>query len=60
METTISFEGTYKGAPAKMYVTFVGIPTSPGVIHGEGQGVVIAGESDEHLQGELERSPLPE
>jgi hypothetical protein len=46
IETTISFEGTYKGTPAKMTVTFVGRTTSTGVIHGEGQGVVMAGESE--------------
>jgi len=46
IETTISFDGTYKGIPAKMTVTFVGRLTSAGVIHGEGHGVVMAGESD--------------
>jgi hypothetical protein len=46
IETAISFDGTYKGTSSKMYVTFVGRPTSTGVIHGEGHGVVMAGESD--------------
>jgi hypothetical protein len=46
MEATISFDGTLKGTPAKMYVTFVGRPTSKGVIQGEGRGVVMAGESE--------------
>jgi hypothetical protein len=46
IETTISFDGTYKGTPVKEIVTFVGRPTSSEVIHGEGQGVIMAGESE--------------
>src|SRR2546426_506292 len=46
IETTISLDGTYKGTSAKMFVTFVGRPTTPGVIQGEGQGIVMAGESE--------------
>jgi hypothetical protein len=34
------------GTPSKMYVRFVGRPTSTGVIHGEGHGAVMAGESE--------------
>jgi hypothetical protein len=46
METSVSFTGSIKGTPAKMYVTFVGKPTSPGVLHGVGKGVIMAGESE--------------
>jgi hypothetical protein len=46
MEITLSLNGSIKGTPAKETVTFVGRPTSPGVIHGEGQGVIMAGETE--------------
>jgi hypothetical protein len=46
METSLSFTGTIRGTPAKETVTFVGRPSSPGVFHGEGQGVIMAGESE--------------
>ncbi len=46
METSLSLTGSIKGTPAKETVTFVGSPASPGVIHGEGQGVIMAGESE--------------
>ena len=46
-ETTITFDSTYREIPSRMYVTFVGRPSSEkGVIQGKGQGVVLAGESD--------------
>lgn len=46
METSLSFTGSIRGTPAKETVTFVGRPTAPGVIHGEGHGVIMAGESE--------------
>jgi len=46
MEISLSFTGSIKGIPAKETVTFVGRPSSPGVIHGEGQGVIMAGETE--------------
>jgi hypothetical protein len=46
MEITLSLTGSIKGTPAKETVTFVGRPSSPGVIHGEGQGVIMAGETE--------------
>jgi hypothetical protein len=45
-ETTVSFSGTFKGTPVRATVTFVGRPTSAGVLHGEGKGVIMAGESE--------------
>jgi hypothetical protein len=46
METSLSVSGAVKGTPAKETVTFVGRPTSPGVLHGEGRGVIMAGEAE--------------
>jgi hypothetical protein len=46
METSLSVSGSIKGTPAKETVTFVGRPTSPGVLHGEGRGVIMAGEAE--------------
>jgi hypothetical protein len=45
METSLSFT-TVRVTPAKETVTFGGKPTSPGVIHGEGQGVIMAAETE--------------
>ena len=46
METSLSLTGSIKGTPAKETVTFVGRPTSPGVLHAKGQGVIMAGETE--------------
>jgi hypothetical protein len=47
METSASFTGSIKGTPVKVLVTFVVKPTSvKGVIHGEGHGVIMGGESE--------------
>jgi hypothetical protein len=47
METSVSFTGRIRGTQAKVLVTFVGKPTSTkGVIHGVGNGVIMAGESE--------------
>jgi hypothetical protein len=46
METSLSSTGSIKGAIVKETVTFVGIPTSAGVLHGEGHGVIMGGESE--------------
>jgi hypothetical protein len=46
METSLSFTGSIKGTPAKETVTFVGRPSSPGVLHGEGRGVIMSGETE--------------
>lgn len=46
METSLSLTGSIRGIPATETVTVVGRPASPGVIHGEAQGVIMAGESE--------------
>ena len=46
METTLSSTGSVRGTNVKETVTFVGRPTSPGVLHGEGHGVLMGGESE--------------
>ncbi len=46
METTLSFTGSVRGIPVNQTVTFIGRPASPGVIHAEGHGVIMAGESE--------------
>lgn len=46
METSLSLTGSIKGMPANEIATFVDRPTSTGALHGEGQGVIMAGESE--------------
>jgi hypothetical protein len=46
METTLSSTGSVRGTNVKETVTFVGTPISAGVLHGEGHGVLIGGESE--------------
>ncbi len=45
METSVSFTGNIRNVPVRQNVTFVGRPTSQGVLSGKGQGVIMAGES---------------
>ena len=47
METSVSFTGSIKGTTVTVLVTFVVRPTSvTGVLHGEGHGVIMDGESE--------------
>lgn len=46
METSISARGSMKGTQVSENLTYVAKPVSLGVLHGRGQGVVMAGESD--------------
>jgi hypothetical protein len=46
METTLSSTGSVRGTNVKETVTFVGSPTSAGVLHGKGHGVLMGGESE--------------
>jgi hypothetical protein len=46
METTLSSTGSIRGTNVKETVTFVGTPISAGVLHGEGHGVLMGGESE--------------
>jgi hypothetical protein len=42
IETSVAASGSYKGTQVKETLTFVGRPTSTGVLHGEGRGVIMA------------------
>ena len=46
METTLSSTGSIRGTNVNETVTFVGTPISAGVLHGEGHGVLMGGESE--------------
>jgi hypothetical protein len=46
IETSLSLNGSIRGTPVKQTVTFVARPAAPGVLHGEGRAVIMAGESD--------------
>ena len=46
IETNTSFTGSINGISVKVLVTFVVKPRSAGVLHGEGQGVIMGGESE--------------
>ena len=46
METTVAINGTYKGIQVNETLTFVGRPTSGGVIHGEGKGIIMTEEGE--------------
>src|SRR5919204_6441828 len=47
METSVSASGTVKGTQVNETLTFMAKPTtSPGVLHGVGQGVLMAGQSE--------------
>jgi hypothetical protein len=46
METSFSSTGSFRGTVVKEMDTFVGRPSSPGVLHGEGHGVIMGGESE--------------
>lgn len=46
METTLSQTGNVKGIQVNETVTYVGRPTSSGVLHAEGNGVIMAAEAE--------------
>jgi len=46
METSISARGSVRGTQVNESLTYVARPTSAGVLHGEGQGVIMAGDSE--------------
>jgi hypothetical protein len=46
METSISARGSVRGTQVSENLTYVARPTSAGVLHGEGQGVIMAGDSE--------------
>ncbi len=42
VETSVSNSGSVKGVRLNEILTYVGKPSSPGVLHGKGQGVFSA------------------
>jgi hypothetical protein len=46
METSVSAKGSVKGAQVNVSLTYVARLTSSGVLRGNGQGVIMAGESE--------------
>ena len=46
METSISARGSVRGTQVNESLTYVARPTSTGVLHGEGQGVILAGDPE--------------
>ena len=46
IETSVSARGTVKGIQVNETLTYVARLTSSGTLHGEGHGVIMAGESD--------------
>jgi hypothetical protein len=46
MEISISSKGSTKGIQVNESLTFVAKPSSQGVLHSEGQGVLMSGESE--------------
>jgi hypothetical protein len=46
IETSVSARGSVKGIQVSETLTYVARLTSSGVLHGEGHGVIMAGESD--------------
>jgi hypothetical protein len=46
METNVSAKGSVKGTQVDVSLTYVASPTSAGVLHGKGQGVLMARESE--------------
>ena len=46
IETSVSSKGTAKEIQINETLTFIGKPSSPGIIRGKGHGVFISAESD--------------
>ena len=46
METNVSAKGTVKGTQVSVSLTYVARPASSGILHGRGQGVIMAGDSE--------------
>jgi hypothetical protein len=46
IETSVSSKGTAKEVQINEILTFIGKPSSPGIIRGKGHGVFISAESD--------------
>ena len=46
IEVSISARGSAKGIPINGSITYVTRPSSPGVLHGKGQGILMSEESE--------------
>lgn len=46
METSVSASGKIRGTEVNVNITYFASPTSTGVLHGEGKGVIMAGVSE--------------
>jgi hypothetical protein len=46
VETSVSASGSVRGTQANEIITFVAKPVSEGVLHGKGQGVIMAGNAE--------------
>ncbi len=46
IETSVSTSGSLRGTQVNESITYVARPVSAGVLHGKGQGVMMAGESE--------------
>jgi len=53
IETSVSASGNARGTQVNESITYVAKPVFPGVLHGKGQGVIMAGNSEmATLEGE--------
>ncbi|MGC1932040.1 MAG: hypothetical protein WA667_23965 [Candidatus Nitrosopolaris sp.] len=46
IERSVLVEGSFRGIQVKEHLTYIAKPVSAGVVHGNGQGVIMAGESE--------------
>jgi hypothetical protein len=46
METSVSVVGAFKGTQVQEHLTYIAKFVSPGILNGNGRGVIMAGESD--------------
>ena len=46
IENSVSASGNIKGTQVNVNITYIARPTSTGVLHGEGKGVIMAGTSE--------------
>jgi hypothetical protein len=46
IETSVSASGSARGTQVNESITYVAKPVSPGVLHGKGRGVIMAGNSE--------------
>jgi len=60
IETNVSSTGTLSGVPVTELLTYIAGPTSKGVIHGIGKGVINTQDGDiEHLRVKVSVDLIP-